>query len=323
VAAVREGQPPATVARVLGVDRSTVYAWLRQAKQPGGLAAKPRSSPPRLSESQLERLEAVLGQGATAHGWANDLWTAARVAEVIRRQFGVRHHPEHVRKILKRRLGWTSQKPQRRAKERNEEGIRRWREEEFPRIARAAADRRAHLVFLDESGFMLSPTVRRTLAPRGRTPVLACWDRRDRLSAISCLTFSPKRHRPGLYFRLLPPNANAHGEDVVAFLKDLHWSLPRLTIVWDRSPIHSRSAAVKAYLAAHPDIVVEDLPAYAPDLNPDELVWCWAKYGRLCDYAAADVAALGAAVESELKQLRRHRDLLREFLNHTGLPLAA
>lgn len=323
VQAVREGQSPGAVARVLGVERSTVYAWLRQAGRPGGLDARARSFPPRLSDPQLQRLEALLQQGATAHGWANDLWTAARVTEVIRRQFGVRHHPEHVRKILKRRLGWTSQKPQKRAKERNEDGIRRWKDEEFPRIARAAADRRAHLVFLDESGFQLSPTVRRTLAPRGQTPVLTCWDKRDRLSAISCLTFSPQRHRPGLYFRLLRPNANAHGQDVVAFLKDLHWSLPRMTVVWDRSPIHSRSTAVKEYLAAHPDIVVEDLPAYAPDLNPDELVWCWTKYGRLCNYAAADVADLGQAVETELKHLRQQRNLLREFLNHTQLPLAA
>ena len=323
MAAVREGQPPATVARVLGVDRSTVYAWVRQARQPGGLAAKPRSFPSRLSDAQLRRLEGLLDRGATAHGWANDLWTAARVAEVIRRHLGVSYHPEHVRKVLRRRLGWTSQKPQKKARERNEDGIRRWREEDFPRIARAAAERGAHLLFLDESGFQLSPTVRRTLAPRGRTPVLTCWDKRDRLSAISCLTFSPKRHRPGLYFRLLPKNANAHGEDVVAFLKDLHGSFRRMTVVWDRSPIHSRSAVVRDYLAAHPDIVAEDLPAYAPDLNPDELVWSWAKYGRLCNYAAPDVPTLRAAVETELAELRSRRDLLRQFLDHTDLPLAA
>src|SRR5262249_52564878 len=139
VAAVREGQAPATVARVLGVDRSTVYAWLRQAGRPGGLAAKPRPSAPRLTDAQLRRLEGHLNQGATAHGWATELWTAARVTEVIRRHLGVCYHPEHVRKVLKRRLGWTSQKPQKRAKERDEEGIRRWREEGFPRIAQAAA----------------------------------------------------------------------------------------------------------------------------------------------------------------------------------------
>jgi transposase len=322
VQAVREGQAPAAVARVLGVDRSTVYAWLRQARSPGGLAATTRAYAPRLPDAHLSRLERLLLQGAAAHGWPNDLWTAARVAEVIRRHFGVRYHPEHVRKVLKRRLGWTSQKPQRKAKERDEDGIRRWKEREFPRIAREAAARGAHLVFLDESGFQLSPTVRRTLAPRGRTPVLPCWDRRDRLSAISCVTFSPRRRRPGLYFRLLPKNANVHGEDVVAFLRDLRWSLGRFTVIWDRSRIHGRCAAVREYLAKHPDIVAEDLPPYAPELNPDELVWCWAKYGRLCHYAAPSLPALREAVRAELEQLRRHPRLLRDFLDHTGLRLA-
>src|SRR5262249_26817493 len=89
VQAVREGQAPAAVAGVLGVTRSTVYAWLRRARQPGGLAATRRAYSPRLSDSQLRRLEPLLLRGASAHGWPNDLWTAARVAEVIRRRFGV------------------------------------------------------------------------------------------------------------------------------------------------------------------------------------------------------------------------------------------
>jgi transposase len=73
-------------------------------------------------------------QGAQEHGWPNNLWTARRVTQVIRRHFGIKLHPEHVRNILKRRLGWSSQKPEQRARERNEKEIERWRREEFPRI---------------------------------------------------------------------------------------------------------------------------------------------------------------------------------------------
>src|SRR5205823_9849117 len=129
-------------------------------------------------------------------------------------------HPEHVRKLLKRRLRWTSQKPRRQARERDDKEMERWLGDEFPRIVREAFGRRAYLVFLDESGFFLTPTVRRTLAPRGRTPVLRAWDRRDRWSAISGITVSPVAGRPGLYFDL-PPH-NAPGEAVVAFLAELH-----------------------------------------------------------------------------------------------------
>jgi transposase len=321
VQAVREGNKPAIVAQVFGVDRGTVYRWLRRARLPNGLAAIPLHRPPRLSDPQLAELERLLLQGATRHGWATDLWTAARVAEVIRHHFAITYHPEHVRKILKRRLGWTSQKPQTKAKERDEEGIRRWQEQEFPRIADAAFDREAHLVFLDESCYLLTPTVRRTLAPRGRTPLLPCWDRRDKISAISCITVSPRQLRLGLCFQLLPDKENFHGEEVVEFLKQLRRQLPRFTVVWDRNQIHSKSKVVGAYLAEHPEIVAEDLPGYAPELNPDELVWCWTKYGRLCNYAAPNLGTLRERVGAELAYLREHPYALWDFIDHTELPL--
>jgi hypothetical protein len=274
-----------------------------------------------LSDQQLRRLQDLLAQGAARHGWPNDLWTATRVTEIIRRHFGIRHHPEYVRKVLKRRLGWTSQKPQRRAKERDEDGIRRWVEQQFPRIVRQARARDAHLVFPDESCFQLTPTVRRTLAPRGQTPVLRCWDRRDKISAISAITLSPRRHLPGLYFWLLPDKENFHGEEVVAFLKQLRQQLRRFTVVWDRNQIHSRSRVVQAYLARHPEVVVEDFPGYAPELNPDEMVWGWTKYGRLANYAAADLQSLRERIEAELEDLQQHPYDLLEFVEHTELPL--
>lgn len=320
VEAVREGQSPSTVAQVLGVHRVSVHRWLRLAGTPGGLDAKPVRRAPALSDDQLRELERLLRRGAAAHGWPNDLWPAARVAEVLRRHFGIDHHPEHVRKVLKRRLGWTSQKPQTQAKERDDDAIRRWVETEFPRIVAAAHGRDAHLVFLDESCFQLTPTVRRTLAPRGQTPILPCWDRRDKISAISGITLSPTWHRPGLYFHLLPDKENFHGEEVVAFLKELKRHLPRFTVIWDRNQIHSKARVVRAWLARTPGVVAEDFPGYAPELNPDELVWGWAKYGRLCNYAAPDLAALRARVQQELEYLRQHPYRLLDVLDHTELP---
>jgi len=87
-----------------------------------------------------------------------------------------------------------------------------------PRIVERAEEREAHLVFLDESGFQLTPVVDRTYAPRGRTPLVEAWHRKGRTSAISAVTVSPVRRRPNLVFRPLADDANAHGEDTVAFL---------------------------------------------------------------------------------------------------------
>ena len=319
VQAVADGEPRKTVAKVLGVHVKTVSRWVRAARQPGGLAAKTHPGPtPGLTDADLKRLAELLLQGAKGHGWHNQLWTADRVARLIEREFDIRYHPEHVRDILKRRLGWTSQKPRRKARERNDKEVARWVGDEFPRIVRQAWRRSAHLVFLDESGFFLTPTVRRTLAPRGQTPVLAAWDRRDRLSAISAITVSPVAARPNLYFEVF--DHTVHAEQVVAFLADLHRRLGPLTVVWDRGAIHDKSGLVRAWLADHPGVVTEKFPGYAPDLNPDEGVWGWTKYGRLSNLAANDTDELWDHVIEELITLKFSPKLLKGFIRETRLP---
>jgi len=321
VALVDQGESPTTVARILGVHETSVHRWRRLARQPHGLEARPTPGPtPRLSDYQLHKLAYFLQQGAHKHGWPNQLWTADRVAALIRRRFGVDYHPEHVRKILKQRLGWTSQKPQVRAREQNDKEVQRWLDDELPRIVRDAFRRQAHLIFLDEAGFLLTPTVRRTLAPRGKTPVLPALQRHDRLSAVSCVTLGPTAEQPELYFELLPVDLNVTAADIVAFLRQLRRELPGpWTVLWDRHNIHSRSRLVKVWLAGEPEVVLEDLPSYAPALNPDEMVWAWLKYGRLANLTPANVTELREHVLAELEWAAFDRELLAGFFNHAHL----
>src|SRR5215470_5714468 len=222
---VDQGESPAGAARVLGVTRPSLHRWRRMARSDGGLAAGPATGAKRrLSDPQLKELEGLLDQGAPAHGFANELWTSARVALLIR-HFGVKYHPDYVRRLLRRRLSWTSLKPQRRARQRNDKEVGRWKADDFPRILRDAWRREAHVAFLDESGFMLMPLVRRTLARRGRRVFLRCSSKHDRVSAISCVTLSPQARHVGLYFYLLL-DQNFHGEEVVEFLEYLTGQVP-------------------------------------------------------------------------------------------------
>lgn len=169
---------------------------------------------------------------------------------------------------------------------------------------------------------MLTPTVRRTLAPRGETPILRSWDRHDRISAISAVTVSPSRRRLGLYFRLLPDDANVRADDVVDFLRELRRQLPvPMTVLWDRGNVHDRSRAVRAYLAEHPQVEAERLPAYAPEANPDEMVWQHAKHGRLANFAPEDTAELRAELTRELERLHRRPRLLAAFIRHARIPI--
>jgi transposase len=131
-----QGVSPVEVARQVGVDRRSVRRW-KAAVRTGGrraLAAKPASGRPRrLVARDLTRLRRMLLRGAQAAGLATDLWTCPRVGWLIQREFGVRYHPAHVSRVL-HGLGFSPQKPTRRAVERDEQRIRAWIEQDWPRV---------------------------------------------------------------------------------------------------------------------------------------------------------------------------------------------
>jgi len=137
---VQEGLTLAAVARRIGCSVSSVHLWRAAVRRhgPAALAAKPvPGRPPKLTPAQRRRLLRVLTQGAPASGYATDLWTTRRVAEVIWRTFRVRYHPNHVWRLLTG-LGWSCQKPERRARERDEAAIARWKRGRWPYIKNRA-----------------------------------------------------------------------------------------------------------------------------------------------------------------------------------------
>jgi len=132
----RQGASQAEVARTFGVSAQAASVWYRRWRQGGeqALRAAGRAGRrPRRSAAELDAVEEALGKGPQAFGFDTELWTLGRIAAVIERLTGVRHHPGHVWRLL-RRLGWSPQRPTRRASERDEVEIARWRAEEGPRI---------------------------------------------------------------------------------------------------------------------------------------------------------------------------------------------
>ena len=133
---LQQGKGISEVARLLGVTPTSVFRW-KEALEEGGLealTAKPHPGrPPALSVEQKEVLAVILRQGPLAAGFATDLWTLERVAQVIKAHFAIAYHPSHVWRIL-RDMGWSPQKPDRRARERDEDAITAWRDETWPRI---------------------------------------------------------------------------------------------------------------------------------------------------------------------------------------------
>ncbi len=176
----------------------------------------------------------------------------------------------------------------------------------------------AHLVFLDESGFSLTPTVKRTWAPKGHTPQLDHWFKHDKLSTLSALTVSPRHRDLGRSLRLAT-NRALNGLDVRgvlhARLQHLRGAVVRL---WDRGTMHTRRE-VQAYLGAHARLHPYDFPPDAPALNPAEHLWCQAD-AALANGAPPDVGRLRGRLRQALRKLRGSQRLLWSCIEASKLP---
>jgi transposase len=135
IALLNKSHQPVEVARIVGVDRRSVRRWKAAYLKNGNKAiqAKPAGRPQKLDEKTKKQLERQLLRGAKATGFPTDLWTCPRIAETIQSLFGVHYHVDHIGRLL-RSMGWSPQKPQRRAVERNETEIQRWIKQDWPRI---------------------------------------------------------------------------------------------------------------------------------------------------------------------------------------------
>jgi transposase len=183
-----------------------------------------------------------------------------------------------------------------------------------------ARRRRAHLVLIDESGFLMSPLVRRTLAPRGKTPILKTKAKhREKVSITAALTISSGRHRLGLYWQTYPQSF-VNAERAADFLRALMRRLPgAVIVVWDGGPMH-KGEPIQQVLHDFPRLSLERLPPYAPELNPVEYLWSQLKYGRLANFAPDDVFQLNAVLRRHLHQTAQSPNLLRSFFDASGLP---
>jgi transposase len=138
---LRQGLQPHEVAARLGVDRRSVRRWKAAARKGGSDALKAKPAPGRpakLSAAQRRALVKIVLKGPMASGFRTDLWTCQRIAQLVRSQFGVDYHPDHLGRIL-HSCGLTPQRPHRRAKERDEQEIARWVQEQWPRLEKKPA----------------------------------------------------------------------------------------------------------------------------------------------------------------------------------------
>jgi transposase len=175
----------------------------------------------------------------------------------------------------------------------------------------------AHLVFIDESGFLLIPSVRKTWSPVGQTPIVQHRYRHDRISAISGIAVSPKRFHCTLYCQLYEDNIQ--GEEVTAFLRQLLRQIPgHLIVLLDNGTTH-RGDSVAELLSRTSRLHLEPFPPYAPELNPDEGVWNHLKK-TLANGRPDTQTELMDILSDEIYKLASSQSLLRGCIKQSGLP---
>ena len=169
------------------------------------------------------------------------------------------------------------------------------------------------MVWIDQSGFYLLPMAVRTYAPRGQTPVLRVKLTRDHLSAISAIT------PDGRLFMQMQDHAY-RSEDVVRFLRLLLRKITgKLLVIWDGAPIH-RGREIKAFLTrgAAKRLHLEQLPSYAPELNPDEGIWNHLKRVELKNVCCRDLGHLASELRRAKERLRHKREIIRSCVRQCG-----
>lgn len=306
------------IAEALGASKGAVSQWVTSARQGGrqALLSRPHGTHAKLTEEQKRLIPDFLWHGPEAYGFRGEVWTCPRVVEVLAREFGVTYHRDHVSRILKE-LGWTPQIPITRAIQRDEAAIARWRTKVWPELRRRAAAERRSLVFVDESGFYLLPSVVRTYGLQGHTPVIDKKLTRDHLSVMAGVTPA------GKLYTLVRRESLSSSESVV-FLKHLLMQTgKKLLVVWDGSPIH-RWGAVPEYLAEEgaKRIHLEALPGYAPDLSPlDQGCWHHLKDVEMGNLSCMDMEELHLEFDLAVGRLRQKPHLIQSFFAAAGLPL--
>ncbi len=303
------------IARALGVTEGAISQWMKRGREGGRQGLLRRKAPgavSKLNAEQLAKLPDILGRGAVTYGFTGQAWTHPRIAKVIQQTMGVKYHPNHIPRILKK-INWTRQKPRRRAIQRNESAIRHWCSTEWPKLLRQAKALGQTVVFMDEAGFRLLPGLVHTYAPRGQTPVLDVPYSHEHLSVMGALTLE------GRLFTWAQ-DRSVKGPDVVRFLKHLLGHITgKILVIWDNLPAH-RGQAVKDFLAcgSAKRLTLKALPSYAPDLNPQEGIWRFLKYVELKNTCCHDLAELQLEVRRAIERLRFKVDVILGCVRQPG-----
>lgn len=314
------GETHANVAAGIGVVREVVSKWVALYRSGGWDALRRTLAPgatPKLTSRQLQwLLRTISTKNPSQLQFPFALWTREIVRALIKRRWGITLGLSSITRVL-RKLGLTPQKPMARAIERDAAAVRRWVTQEYPRIKALATKVHATIFFEDESGVRSDYHAGTTWAPKGKTPVVERTGQR-----VSCNMLSAVAAR-GL-MRFMVTKSRVTAEVFIDFCRRLIKGAKRpIFLIVDGHPTHRAKLTRDFVESTNGKLRLFFLPPYAPELNPDELVWRHVKTQAVGRRAVEDRDHLSRIVTSTLFALQKRPNTIRAFFNAPTTAYAA
>lgn len=318
----QQGKSIVEIAELLGIGRNAVGRWCKAYKEGGAAALKSGKRGTRpgdyrtLSpEEEADIRKCIVDKAPDQFKLTFALWTRRAVGDLIKLRTGITM-PIRTVGLYLQRWGFTPQKPLKRAYEQRPAEVTKWLEEEYPAIAEKAAKEGGEIHWGDETGVRSDDQRGRSYAPKGKTPEIRQSARRTSLNMISTVTNQGK-----VRFMIYGQNMNA--QLFIAFMKRLIAGADRkIFLILDNLKVH-HARLVKAWLAENTHAIeVHFLPAYSPELNPDEYLNGDLKSGVHSKPPARNIATLRKYVISHMRKLQRLPDRVARYFRHPSIAYA-
>lgn len=317
---VLEGESPKDVTRSYGLGEKTIFKWVKIAKEKGldALAPKPRPGRGRaLTEFEAEEVKRwILSGDPRQYGFDFGLWTRQIVAHLIEDRFGIVLGVTAVGDLLHRQ-GLTPQKPMRRAYERDDKEITQWKEKQYPEIKKEAKKQGAEIFWLDEASIRSDDPLLRTWGLKGQTPTVKTSGQRQGINAISAVS-----NRGGFWYQVYTQRFNANV--FIDGLKDLMGNRRKpVFIITDGHPVHKSKKVREFVVSMKGRLSIFILPPYAPDLNPDELVWNYIRQTGTARMPLKKNESLMDRTFIDLELIAQDKALVKSFFRNASVSFAA
>lgn len=313
-----EGERPSEVAASFGMHRSWAFKCRAAARGRGkGLRAlrstKGTGRPRKLTGAQEQQVfRWINGKNPQQYGFDFGLWTRQIVQALVAQRFEVQLSLASVGAMLAR-LGLTPQKPLQRAYQRDAQAVQQWQRETYPAIARQARKEGAEIFFWDESGFRADAVHGKTWGQRGHTPVVNRPGQRQSVSAASAVNA-----KGAFWFQTY--EGGLTGELFVQLLQNMmHRRKKAVHLVVDGLPAHKKGVVKQYVMGTKGKLTLHFLPGYAPDLNPDELVWSHTKRTGPARRPLQKGEKLQEKVNAQLQAVADNPALVRSFFGHPSV----